>query len=524
MTRSSAPARSADPFFRDGQTKAALIRLAGVEHLVIYCGAGVTIDQTGMGWVELLRRVFETHSAGVDTAARLMNWPQVASGLYERQANKSGSTREVYEPWLENTLRSLLYPLGQDVAWRSGFLTDSVAKLALVAASEGRTVTIVSTNYDTHLESRIAALQEGEGAQARVQWTAPENAHSTVLQPGCISIVYLHGRIPQGAASSGRIVLTEEDYVETRELSRSILMDLLLRDEVGLLVLGSSLSDPPMIDGLAETSEGAQGPRIALFPVLPTGLQDATDYPDALKLFKSRGQHLGLEVLCPDFLFQVPEFCKELGLAIASADAEQYLEGPLRYGARLDAWWRKCEESLPSYETVGSFMSASLSTVLGALQLRHVTTTDAREGDEELYRLDLWLRETPNRRELVQWGSSIGSLTDPRLYKREPLDLRSKHATVRGFMLGQPTLLGLEDLGMEPQEPTLKWKTFLVVPVFDRIELLEGGETSNVPVGAACLCGTLQKDQSGINADPGRLSEVVELMRDMATQLRSAGT
>ncbi len=51
--------RSEPAFFHDNTTKRAVVKLASSDRLVVYCGAGVTIDRTGLNWSELLARLFD---------------------------------------------------------------------------------------------------------------------------------------------------------------------------------------------------------------------------------------------------------------------------------------------------------------------------------------------------------------------------------------------------------------------------------------------------------------------------------
>ncbi|MDO4632113.1 MAG: hypothetical protein Q4A82_07525 [Corynebacterium sp.] len=47
------------PFFCHADTGAALTDLSAANRIVIYCGAGVTYDLTGLGWDGLVEAIFE---------------------------------------------------------------------------------------------------------------------------------------------------------------------------------------------------------------------------------------------------------------------------------------------------------------------------------------------------------------------------------------------------------------------------------------------------------------------------------
>lgn len=48
-----------DPFLSLPRVHRAINQLASQNDLVIYCGAGVTRDRTGLGWSELVSEVFK---------------------------------------------------------------------------------------------------------------------------------------------------------------------------------------------------------------------------------------------------------------------------------------------------------------------------------------------------------------------------------------------------------------------------------------------------------------------------------
>ncbi len=504
-------ARSETAFFMEPSTKDALRRLADAKHLVVFCGAGVTIDQTGMSWVALLEQVFTARS-GMETAAKSMDWPQVASALFEKARIDAGAKRKEQQKAVTSRLASLLYP-PQSSRWESGELVDSLAKLAVTAAVRGRSVTLITTNYDTHLEARVQEhVREQHRPRVKVVVAALEEERRPAKN-GEVQIVYMHGRIPQNGKPTGRCVLTETDYAATRRSFSRRVSTLIRRSGSAMLILGSSLADPPLIDALASTVGQSKVPRVALYPLLPTSIYKHDDYEAALDLMHARCQHLDLDLLFPDFLFQVPEFCKELGLAIAAAIPSDHVDGDRRYGKRLDQWWQEFEPVLDKPELASEVLLETLNTVRDILsQKRHKAPKD------EIYRLDLWLRDTPKDRHLVQWASSVGPIWERALLRRQELDLRSKHATVRGFQSGHPRLYTLDDLGLAEEDETMRWKHFLVVPVFDSI--MDKAASPMLPVGAATLCASSSSPHTLLNANPKEMSLVVQILRDLAGVLR----
>jgi hypothetical protein len=96
--------RSNVQFFHQEPVKEALAELASYDRLVIYCGSGVTINRTDLGWAELLSNVFTDHAA-TDTTdptpaeikefARLEDPKSLASMLVQYRSTHEGSLTDV---------------------------------------------------------------------------------------------------------------------------------------------------------------------------------------------------------------------------------------------------------------------------------------------------------------------------------------------------------------------------------------------------------------------------------------------
>lgn len=312
-----------------------------------------------------------------------------------------------------------------------------------------------------------------------------EDLQSPSLGPGAVEFFYVHGRIPSnGSDISLHRVLDEIDYATSRTRTVDFLQTVFSVPRSVVIIVGSSLTDPPLIDGLALTRT-ASNTRVALFALEPTGLYAEELCDEIIVRLQNRAKILGFELLVPDFLFQIPQFLTELSQAILDpAGPSAYLTSESRYGARLQEWWRGFNEHWTP-ETLHAAVRTAYSSVLPYLT----------SSDGEQLRLDLRVREEPERRQLTMVASTIGPLTDSRLLKREQLRLGSTHATLSAFVQGRPRYFGLEDFDW-PEGFHGRWKSFLVVPLQAQIgEIL-------TPVGAATLSSNLVPSHSAI----GRLS------------------
>ncbi|MEV6242477.1 hypothetical protein [Lentzea sp. NPDC051838] len=59
-------ARSAEPLFGDSDTYPLIEHIANQRSLVIYASAGVTIDRTGMSWLDMVEKLLREHKDNAD--------------------------------------------------------------------------------------------------------------------------------------------------------------------------------------------------------------------------------------------------------------------------------------------------------------------------------------------------------------------------------------------------------------------------------------------------------------------------
>lgn len=497
-------ARSREPFFSSRSVKDALAEFADSKHWVIFCGAGVTIDQTGLGWEAMLARAFDGDPQLLSSMRSVADFPQIATALsgQSQPVDCSGSGYD----WglVAGQLKEFLYPAVGE-RWEIGGMVDSLTYLVLVAATVGKSVTVITTNYDDHLKRSLEdqARRMTDGPLIKVSSELPDFEQPT-FESGTVEFFFLHGRIPESGAPSRHRVVNEIDYAQSRFQSVEFLRQVLSAPEAAVLILGSSLTDPPLIDSLALTRSVAST-RVALYALEPSGLASNACCVEIVECLTSRARLLGLNLLTPDFLCQIPQFLTELSQAVAYPEGSAaFLASNARYGRRLERWWEEFSASKSTQE-LHDTVRETMASLLAYLD----------PADDECLRLDLWVRETPRERRLTLIASTAGPFTNERLLKRQSLRLGTKHATMRSFLAGRPRLLGLKhDLGW-PSELDARWHSFLVVPVQARVDSILtpiGAVTlsSDKELSAACMTRLSAADRESVLALLGTILEPSE--------------
>lgn len=536
---------STKPFvlFEDPATHDALNQLSNVDHLVLYCGAGATIDRTGAAWGELISLLLEKVSHGhidkseLDAARKAVRSSPGEEGgtiawamLAETNDNPTQS--------LDSGLNSILY---DKVGWSQGLLLGNIANLATMARLAGLRVTIVTTNYDVYIEeevsnhlaslAQLAREMERDNSDVVYRYPVPGLRYRAFRRPksrgrqdidrqvrkplntdATIELVYIHGRIGRKFNDGGtHIVLTEEDYAVTRENTVSTLIDL-LGPTSGLVIIGSSLRDQPLLEALIKAKCSVKFALLKLSTWLESKKMTPASFATpqearetAMAVLKRRGSGLrDLRIIGTDNHEQISQFIEELRLAIeARAWDERLLPIPeLSYGTRLQTWftrWGEDRKPEDEYEVIADFF-------------------EQRRGHNKYFepetRIEVWARlsSSPDDRRLHLVCCTSGPLL--RTYVRRNCSLTDPTvAAARGFNEGRPLELGLEDLGLEPTAS--RWKRFLTVPIFAGFEIPFGqGYYSAAPVGAVVVASMTSKPRfaSLPSQEKGRLiNELVDL-------------
>ncbi|MGV9674949.1 SIR2 family protein [Nocardia sp. NPDC003482] len=535
-------ARASNPFFSNDQTPKAVVDLAKAEKLTIYCGAGVTIDRTGLGWgdliFELLKQLCDHTSSNDLTEEEAIHLrdtlsPLDLSSIYEQYAEDAGLVNP-HVPILQQKLY-------KGTVWKSGVLVRNVVRLAVGLTVLGKSITVITTNYDTYLEDELFAYLRKFAPLGRVCRTPgfvvrclgvkdPIRRVPSIHGGGVIEIVYVHGRVPPKDNATGTLVVSERNYhsvrsAVTRRLTASF-------DGSSILILGASLTDPPLLASLHATRDrapsGGDPGRYALMPASATGLtkfgKDA--YPRLGEHFAQRMNRYGVELLMPDFNSQIAQFCQEiLTCAEMGADLEKYAcaspKAPERYGERLCAWWDRwiAGEVAGDHDKIHSTLIARLE------ELKSIKTWG--KDPNEVYKLELWVRYLPREngtRRLALWGGSMGILSDRKILKFEDIELTTDNASVRSFIEGKPVWLDRADRDKPEVSPRRRqwilhlggrWDRYLAVPI-----RLDADNDPKLTVGIVTLAAMRAKNGTNIPMKIATAAEsVVRKLTDVGQEL-----
>ena len=526
--------RSNDPFFGDLMTLETITTAATVGgRLLLYCGAGVTIDRTGHSWSSLILSLLPERKhrtrpnmptrSQVGSLDRPSPESLASSVVYLLRANSGGG--EKLRRTLRNRLRASLYQ--EEGRWQNGRLVEEIVVLGAVRAAKGDETVILTTNYDTYLEEAYDRLRQnlpdviaapglrvfraGNPTPLRV---VPPNLKDPNDSGAFIDIVYLHGRLPK--ANKGTVhwplVLDENSYAATARAVETTIADALKGASLALL-LGTSLSDTPLVRALSTTPrDGCE--RLAV--LLRADFAHDVDVHEelALNLARHRASELGVGLLFPDFPGQVAQLLREVVLrriySIARPDAPESLP----YIERVDAWWTQWAADTGGSSDLIKRVRRTLRRVYKLMNLQ--PPTSPFDADSERFQVELWVREAPiaQNRSLRRWARAGDQRADGMAGKVADLERDSYLAPVRAFADGRPRLLNVEDLdGGRHDIDQYTWKSFLCVPI------LANGAT----VGVMCLASTRPSETSAMNRDAKTTSYLVSRLRLDGSELLAVG-
>lgn len=526
--------RSETAFFHSDETKRAIVRLAQCDRLVIFCGAGVTIDRTGLSWGDLITQLFQTTEKGQSshdpTTAELeilrkeLTPLQLASVLAERTIEHHATEKEARAS-LVPKLQQALY---KGTGWQCGALVSNIIRLCFGLVQLEKKVSIITSNYDTYLEQEYDHYRNALNSNSALKKQAQVDIAGLIARTAGmkrkyrnirasgdaeqIELVYLHGRVPQSGSLGGRLALSENDYHQLADTVVGTLRKFFSDPNTAVLILGTSLTDPPLLRALSETrsSTNESPKRVALVPAKSTGL--AAYNADFARLFqnlKMRTNHFGAELLVPDFHFQIAQFCQEILTAVSlQKGPNDYLShtSSARYGNQLSHWWNAWVDQNENLGTESTYNALTQRLA----KIKDILGLD--ESSEERLKLELWVRHEPHDyRHLALWAGSTGILRDRNCLHFEDLDVDTSNASVKAFIEGRPQYLQQTDLlkGKEPAIPHGMWTSYFSVPI--RIDLPDG----TIPVGVITLATTHNKEKSAIK--DGSVKELANLVDQLTT-------
>lgn len=522
--------RSNPPFFEDPETMSALEVISKSDRVVFFCGAGVTIDRTGHSWSHLITSLFPEQRLNEQPDRPTQAEVYEILGLLPPLSLASVYTQYEEELWgagkaankkLVPVLQQRLYSAQ---SWQAGPLVPALIRLAFNLANLGKSVTFLTTDYETHLEEAYEAYRklivEETGGDDRIfsPGLVPRVLGDGTNLPRIpsegdlseIELVYLHGRVPEHGEAQGLLVLNENQYEAARPAVVEELSRCLGQEGAAVVLLGASLTDPPLIAALSATR--GKSSKVALLPAeAPQAIQPVMEsYLRYKELMGKRGKHLGMTVLFPDFHLQVAQFVQEISsAAVIGAVGGEYGDDshPAKYGNRLTEWWSGWQETgwFSAPESMQQYLAEKLADIIKTVK---PNAKKRSSFGAESFRLEIWLRCNPDDRRLVRMGSSDAVLKDYDIAKCEDIELGSMNASVRAFVEGRPQYFdAVGDIGGTAR----RWLSFLCVPIV--VPTVHGA----LPVGVVTLCATRGQGKSIVSTATG------ESKRDVVTQMQAAG-
>lgn len=542
--------RGDQAFFHRQQTHKAIDSIAQAEDLVLFVGAGATIDSGGPSWGELVRGLSKSstlvkHGSLPERYAEVLATnlaPLAASTVVSSYFRKSAGSETSGRQRLLSHLPTYVYPTA---TWDSGQLTQAIAKLMIYRAAEaqrrpevGLKTCLVTTNYDTFLEDEIRSqllLISSKAPQEQPLSVVPItldgesdlghiDLEDRLHSPNCITIVYLHGRVPKIGEPDGHVAVTEVDYGTLRPVVSKVLASLFAQRTV--LVVGVSFTDPPLLSALEGTVEDDSSKRrFALLPVPSiaeiSGHPPTKEVTEALRALHSKRLHVfGVTMLAPDFYTQVAQFIHECVVAVVNVTpSEQYAALPaLRYGGRLRFWWDSWYTTRYNDESFRNDMRDRLRSLIETV--RETATNndpDTPHYLQEILKVEIWARWKPSDecRCLALWASSDSIWKEESTLRTADLSLTSEYAAVRSYIAGRPRLdyarSGESAMSKEDSPYVDRWRTFLSVPIYlDQ-------EVGVLPVGVITLASMSERSSSMIRR------EDAEVLGDLVSQVTLFG-
>lgn len=532
--RNDGRVRSRTPFFESPLTGAVIDRVAEEESpLLLYCGAGVTIDRTGHSWTALIQSCFpDRHSRSyprgprrADIEAQATIAPeQLASSLVHTLRAVAAGSKQSLQDTLRKRIKRSLY--GTAASWQGGRLSRNIVQLALFRSLRDRQTTIFTTNYDDHIEQRyhevretIETLEEIGVPGLRVMGIASADPIREVaplrMDPDAassyVTVVYLHGRVPATGQVSWPIVLDENSYAATAANVGSALIQGFKEHPLSLII-GSSLQDLPLVRALSSTRN--EGERLALLTKGSHAYDLSADGdPLALELLQARAEELSVSPILADFHGQIAQLTHEMNLRTAFPKPRSGSPQSWNYMDRLDGWWQAWSLKAGIDAHLPNSLHAALQ---GVLPLFDITPdADPLKVEGERYRLELWVRAFPvaPERQLVRWATSDGRALDGAKGKCGPLDTTSYLAPVRAFIEGRPGVYDIAELeqGRESVDRYTS-KSFLAVPV----------RVSDCIVGVLSLASSNRVSSARMTRSSDTTEKAVAYLQDLGQRLLNA--
>lgn len=503
--------RSIAPFFSDETVVEHIEHFASVPRLTIYAGAGTTKDRVGLGWLDAVTalvppEVKEPGLRGLGEHLKVFakqHAPPSVVATVVSNAYRETFGSDVAAEKIRTRLKDLLY---NESHWQGGRLLPNIANLIVNRYLAGLRTCVVTTNYDDYLYCDLrravdeALAQGSELPDVIVTTRLTKKTTRTIPGSNRLEIFYVHGIVPNTSSVSAEdteLVFGERDYLDSEERVMRVLRRA-FAPENSVLILGSSLTDPPMVNALMQTKANEPGvtQRTALV-ALQSPEWDVGDVVIHQQLMNHRLDEFGVKALYPDFFGQVGQFVNEVSL-LAEVGPEVEAQSAT-YGQRLAQWWRdwsngKADGLLRQNKLDSEWQTAHHDLLAGLVE-------QARPhfgGAKAVIKAESWIRWDPRsqNRRLKLWASSSAKYTDLAAMRDDEIQRGSQYVSVRTFCDGHPREeRRLDEAGNA--QLSGRWDSYLAVPIVL-------GQYGNMPVAVitiACLNGqtpTKAQDRDGL--------------------------
>ena len=475
--------------------------------IVIYCGAGVTADRTGVGWLGLINRVadklmecsdsrliknletcFDNNKD--DEKAQLARKAvkdylndedvplEVKATMVEALAKNENNINIENNDAIQKVFAEALY---RDSGWHRGRTLQKLVDFIVISACMGKSISIITTNYDTYIEraiwERLESLkglnlsEDSEYKKSLPKWSRVEYKEvPKVLFQGdkegsSIEVNYIHGSITENGGLRGSLVFSERNYADGHD--RTVKKLIKWFEKGPTIIVGASLNDVPLVRSLLEfkrtIKERGEGSHAGIYAILRRIAIDSEDISDQFQL--SRAEVLGIKLLMFDSYNDIPDIFSNL-IALCA----QGIDG---YGGKLP-----CELALEDW--IGQTAKFSREISEYGYEMSSIIIDEIFKNlidKEEKIKIEFWFvgyaEGSSDEKVLRVWTNSVGPTftTGPRREEDIFRDNEKKVASVKAYCSGIPEIISIDELNVGIDEKKNRdasagrWKTFLAVPL-----------------------------------------------------------
>lgn len=484
--------------------------------IVIYCGAGVTADRTGVGWLGLIERVadklmecsdsrliknletcfdndkddkkFQSARKAVKEYLNDEDVPlEVKATIVEALAKNEKNNNDA----IQKVFAEALY---RDSGWHRGRTLQKLVDFIVISACMGKSISIITTNYDTYIEraickrlqflkdSNLSEDSESKKPLPKLSYVAYKRVNSgpndevreveerDSLFDGdkggsSIEVNYIHGSITENGDLRGSLVFSERNYADGHD--RTVKKLIKWFEKGPTIIVGASLNDVPLVRSLLgfkrTIKKGSESSYAGIYAILKRRTIASEAISDQFQL--SRAEALGIKLLMFDSYNDIPDIFSNL-IALCAQGVDGY-GGKLPCELALEDWIGQTAKFSREISEYGYEMS---SIVIDEIFKKLI-------GEKEKIKIEFWFvgyaEGSSDKKVLRVWTNSVGPTFTTGLRREEDVlrDNEKKVASVKAYSSGIPEIISIDKLNVGFDEKNNKdasvgrWKTFLAVPL-----------------------------------------------------------